>query len=117
MLAHFVGTDIINSDEMLQPAWTDDAFAHDTMRYTLTRMSHVAARHQKYLCIEPHGVFTKTAAGLLKIVELVPSPWIAVNWDTGNSYLAGLEDPYGLPRGVAAPRCRRSRGWFSQGPR
>ena len=22
------------------------------------------------------------------------SPWIGVNWDTGNSYLAGVEDPY-----------------------
>jgi sugar phosphate isomerase/epimerase len=94
VLAHFVGTDIINSDEMLQPVWMDDDFAHDTMRYTLTRMEQVAARHQAYLCIEPHGVFTKTSAGLLRIVELVPSPWIAVNWDTGNSYLAGAEDPY-----------------------
>jgi sugar phosphate isomerase/epimerase len=25
---------------------------------------------------------------------LVDSPWIQVNWDTGNSYLAGIEDPY-----------------------
>jgi sugar phosphate isomerase/epimerase len=24
----------------------------------------------------------------------VPSPWIAVDWDAGNSYLAGAEDPY-----------------------
>ena len=94
VLAHFVGTDVVNTDEMLQPTWMDDDFAHHTMRYTLTRMSHVAARHQVFICIEPHGVFTKTAAGLLRIVELVPSPWIAVNWDTGNSYLAGLEDPY-----------------------
>jgi sugar phosphate isomerase/epimerase len=94
VLAHFVGTDIINSDEMLQPTWMDDDFAHDTMRYTLTRIEQVAARHQAYLCIEPHGVFTKTSAGLLRIVELVPSPWIGVNWDTGNSYLAAAEDPY-----------------------
>jgi sugar phosphate isomerase/epimerase len=94
VLGHFVGTPFINSDEMLKPAWMDDDFAHDTMRYTLTRMEQVAARHRAYLCIEPHGVFTKTAAGLLRIVELVPSPWIGVNWDTGNSYLAGLEDPY-----------------------
>ena len=94
VLAHFVGTDIVNSDEMLQPAWMDDGFAHDTMRYTLTRIEQVAARHQAFVCIEPHGVFTKTAAGLLRIVTLVPSPWIAVNWDTGNSYLAAAEDPY-----------------------
>ena len=27
-------------------------------------------------------------------MRLVDSPWIGVNWDTGNSYLAGAEDPY-----------------------
>jgi sugar phosphate isomerase/epimerase len=30
----------------------------------------------------------------MKIVNLVQSPWIKVNWDTGNSYLSGVEDPY-----------------------
>jgi sugar phosphate isomerase/epimerase len=30
----------------------------------------------------------------MRIVNLVPSSWIRVNWDTGNSYLAGVEDPY-----------------------
>ena len=54
-----------------------------------------------FLCLEPHGIYTKTAAGLLPIVNLVPSRWIGVNWDTGNSYLAGIEDPY---EGLAAVR-------------
>lgn len=31
---------------------------------------------------------------MLRNVNLVKSPWIKVNWDTGNSYLAGIEDPY-----------------------
>ncbi|MCB1105064.1 MAG: sugar phosphate isomerase/epimerase [Cephaloticoccus sp.] len=93
-LASFVGCDFLNSDEMIKPDWMDDAFAHNTMRYTLTKVAQVCARHKKYLCIEPHGTYTKTADGLLKIVKLVDSPWIAVNWDTGNSYLAGIEDPY-----------------------
>ena len=39
ILASFVGTTIINSDEMLKPAWLDDDFAHEVMRYTLTRPS------------------------------------------------------------------------------
>jgi len=30
----------------------------------------------------------------MRIVRLVESPWIGVNWDTGNAYLAGVEDPY-----------------------
>jgi len=99
VLASFVGCDFLNSDEMVKPDWMDDEFAHDAMRYTLTKSAMVAARHQKYICIEPHGIYTKTAEGLLKIVDLVDSPWIQVNWDTGNSYLAGVEDPYeGLER-------------------
>jgi sugar phosphate isomerase/epimerase len=64
------------------------------MKYSLTQAEKAAARHKVWLCIEPHGVYSRTAAGLLKIVNLVKSPWIQVNWDTGNSYLAGLEDPY-----------------------
>ena len=94
VLASFVGCDFLNSDEMIKPAWMDNDFAHDTMRYTLTRAAQVCARHKKYLCLEPHGVYTKTTAGLLKIANLVKSPWIQINWDTGNSYLAGIEDPY-----------------------
>lgn len=84
----------VNTDEMLKPEWMSDTDAHEAMKYSLTKASMVAKRHGVYLCIEPHGVYTKTAAGLLKIVNLVPSPWIAVNWDTGNSYLAAIEDPY-----------------------
>jgi len=103
VLADAVGAGFVNSDEMVKPDWMDDEQAHDVMRYTLTKAAHVAARHGVYVCIEPHGVYTKTAEGLLRIVDLVPSPWIQVNWDTGNAYLAGLEDPYeALER--AAPR-------------
>lgn len=94
VLADYVGCDFINSDEMVKQDWQDDEQAHQAMAYTLSRASQVAARHRKYICIEPHGIYTKTAAGLLRIVELVDSPWIGVNWDTGNSYLAGIEDPY-----------------------
>lgn len=84
----------VNTDEMIKPDWMDDVFAHEAMKYSLTKANLVAARHKVFICIEPHGIYTKTAEGLLRIVNLVPSPWIGVNWDTGNSYLAGEEDPY-----------------------
>jgi sugar phosphate isomerase/epimerase len=41
---------------------------------------------------EPHQQYSRTPAGLRRIVDLVASPAIGVNFDTGNSYLAG-EDP------------------------
>jgi len=99
VLADAVGAAVVNSDEMVKPGWLDDDFAHEVMRYTLTKAELVARRHGVTIGIEPHGVYTKTADGLLRIVQLVPSPWIGVNWDTGNSYLAAVEDPYeGLER-------------------
>ena len=94
VFADYLGCDYLNSDEMVKPEWMDAQAAHEAMRYTLTRISHVLARHRKYLCIEPHGIYTKTTEGLMKIVRLVDSPWIQVNWDMGNAYLAGAEDPY-----------------------
>ena len=100
-LADACGARFVNSDEMIKPEWMNDDFAHEVMKYTLLRASQVAARHKVMICIEPHGTYTKTAKGLLKIVNLVKSPWIHINWDTGNSYLAGLEDPY---KGLEAVR-------------
>jgi sugar phosphate isomerase/epimerase len=93
-LADAMNAPFVNTDEMVKPEWMSDEFAHQVMKYTLTKANLVANRHKVYVCIEPHGVYTKTADGLLRIVNLVPSPWIGVNWDTGNSYLAGVEDPY-----------------------
>jgi sugar phosphate isomerase/epimerase len=100
-LADACGARFVNTDEMIKPEWMNDDFAHEMMKYTLLRASQVAARHKVTICIEPHGVYTKTARGLLKIVNLVKSPWIHINWDTGNSYLAGVEDPY---KGLEAVR-------------
>lgn len=94
IFADALNAPFVNTDEMVKPDWMDDVFAHEAMKYSLTKANLVAARHKVNLCIEPHGIYTKTAEGLLRIVNLVPSPWIGVNWDTGNSYLAGVEDPY-----------------------
>jgi sugar phosphate isomerase/epimerase len=101
IFADILKAPFVNTDEMVKPDWMDDEFAHQSMKYSLTKASQVAARHKVYLCVEPHGIYTKTVEGLMRIVNLVESPWIAVNWDTGNSYLAGVEDPY---EGLAAVR-------------
>jgi sugar phosphate isomerase/epimerase len=61
----------INTDEMLKPEWMTDELAHQAMHYSLRKSSFVAERHKVFICIEPHGIYTKTAAGLLKIVNLV----------------------------------------------
>ena len=117
VLADALGARWVNTDEMLKPDWLDDDFAHEVMRYTLTRADQVARRHGVDICIEPHGVYTKTAAGLRRIVELVPSERIGVNWDTGNSYLAGQEDPYEALESVKRTRAPRARQGHLDGAR
>ncbi|NRA20439.1 MAG: sugar phosphate isomerase/epimerase [Oceanospirillaceae bacterium] len=94
VFADACGARFVNSDEMIKPDWMDDETAHHMMKYTLTKAAMVAERHDTYICIEPHGIYTRTAEGLLKIVKLIDSDRIKVNWDTGNFYLAGQECPY-----------------------
>ncbi|MFT7839913.1 sugar phosphate isomerase/epimerase [Saccharothrix sp. BKS2] len=99
VFADACGAKFVNTDDMIKPEWMDDAFAHEMMRYTLTKARFVAERHEVNVCIEPHGTFSCTSKGLLAIADLAPSPWINVNFDTGNFYLAALEDLYeGLDR-------------------
>jgi sugar phosphate isomerase/epimerase len=43
--------------------------------------------------IEPHQQYSKTPEGLDRIYNLVDSPAIGINFDTGNGYLGG-QDPY-----------------------
>ncbi len=88
-----IGAPVVNTDEGIRPSWLPLDEAWHVMKYTLTKVMQVAARHGIYVGIEPHQSISKTTAGLLRIATLVDSPWLRVNYDTGNAYLAG-EDPY-----------------------
>ncbi|HIE09921.1 MAG TPA: hypothetical protein EYP65_08755, partial [Armatimonadetes bacterium] len=41
-----------------------------------------------YLAIEPHGTFSLTPDGLLRIMSLSDSPWLGINYDTANVHRA-----------------------------
>ena len=45
--------------------------------------------------VEQHGPYTAKIKSLTRILDLVDSPWIRVNYDCGNTFLAG-EDPYAM---------------------
>ncbi|MDP6360463.1 MAG: TIM barrel protein, partial [Planctomycetota bacterium] len=74
VLAESVGAKFVNTDEMVKPEWMSDEVAHQVMSYTLSKAAMAAQRHGIYICVEPHGVYTKTSEGLMKIVRLVDSP-------------------------------------------
>ncbi|MCI0499939.1 MAG: sugar phosphate isomerase/epimerase [Planctomycetales bacterium] len=87
------GAPVVNTDEGPKPSWTTAEEDHILMRYVLNEASNAAEYRHILIGIEPHQQYSKTPDGLDKICNLVRSPSIGVNFDTGNSYLAG-QDPY-----------------------
>ncbi len=88
------GGPVVNTDEGPKPTWTTKEQDYMLMTYTLTEAARVAERHGIKIGLEPHQQYSKTPDGLDSIYALVSSPAIGINYDTGNSYLAGGSDPY-----------------------
>jgi len=88
------GAPVVNTDEGPKPFWTTQEMDYQLMKYTLTEASMVAERHGIKIGLEPHQQYSKTPKGLDSIYNLVTSPSLGINFDTGNSYLAGGSDVY-----------------------
>jgi len=87
------GCPVVNTDEGPKPKWTTEDEDHVLMRYVLREASFAAEARGVLLGLEPHQQYSKTPQGLKRMVGLVDSDAIGVNFDTGNGYLGG-EDPY-----------------------
>lgn len=88
-----LGTEIVNTDEGPKPDFTTEAQDHELMRYTLTLATRAAEKRGIKIGLEQHQQYSKTPDGLDRIYNLVQSPSLGINFDTGNAYLAGA-DPY-----------------------
>ena len=86
------GAPVVNTDEGPKPVWTSEDEDHVLMRYVLREAAAVAEPRGILIGLEPHQQYSKSPEGLDKIYNLVDSPAIGINFDTGNSYLAG-HDP------------------------
>jgi len=86
------GAPVINTDEGPKPKWTTEDEDFTLMRYTLREASFLAEERNIKIGLEPHQQYSKTPKGLDRIYNLVDSPAIGINFDTGNSYLSG-QDP------------------------
>ncbi len=86
------GAPVVNTDEGPKPKWTTVEEDHVLMRYVLQEAAAVAEPRGILIGLEPHQQYSKTPDGLDRIYNLVDSPAIGINFDTGNSYLSG-EDP------------------------
>jgi sugar phosphate isomerase/epimerase len=96
-----LGAPCCNTDEGIVPEWMDEETAFTIMHYTLKQVVPVAERHNIKIGIEPHQIFSVQTEKLIKIVDLVPSPNVGFNIDSGNAYLGGKSDPYEMLEAVA----------------
>jgi sugar phosphate isomerase/epimerase len=74
-------------------AWATDDENHVLMRYVLEETLALAERRGIIVALETHAEYTDSPAALQRTYELVSSDAIAINFDTGNSFLSG-NDPH-----------------------
>ncbi len=86
-----IGVPVVNTDEGVKAKWTTEEEDHMLIKYTLQEAAFVAERRGVVIGLEPHAQYSKTPDGLDRIYNLVKSPAIGINLDTGNAYLAGQD--------------------------
>ena len=80
------------TDGMHAPEGLSDAEALDLMKREYEQIIEVAEAHKIIVNVEPHGYFTTKPQMMEKMLAFVDSPWLRMNMDTGNTFIAG-QDP------------------------
>jgi sugar phosphate isomerase/epimerase len=84
-----IGVPVVNTDEGMKAKWTTEAEDFVLIKYTLQEAAFIAERRGVKIGIEPHAQYSCHPDGLDRIYNLVKSPAIGINFDTGNAYLSG----------------------------
>jgi inosose dehydratase len=83
---------IDTTDDHQRPADMTDREAMEHMRKIYTRILRVAEAYQVTINIEPHGYYTTKPDFLEEMLAFVDSPYLCLNFDAGNVFIAG-QDP------------------------
>ncbi|MEW6354927.1 MAG: sugar phosphate isomerase/epimerase family protein [Planctomycetota bacterium] len=89
--AYILGAPIVNTAEGVKPPDMPDKVAFNIIQYNLETLLKTAENYNIKLSVEPHGIYTTKAEGLLKIMSLADSPYLGINFDTGNTTVAGSD--------------------------
>ena len=80
------------TDGMHQPEGLSDTEAMEMMKRSYGQIVEVAEAHKIIVNIEPHGYFTTKPDMMAKMLDFCNSPYLRMNMDTGNTFIAG-QDP------------------------
>ncbi len=91
--AHLIGCPCVDTtDGMHKPEGLTDEEAMAMMKRSYEQIIEVAAAHKVIVNIEPHGYFTTRPEMMERMLNFCDSPYLRMNMDTGNTYIAG-QDP------------------------
>jgi len=83
---------IDTTDDRLPPKGMTDRETLDMMRGLYRRIVQVAEEYEIIINIEPHGYYTTKPAYMAEMLAFADSPFLRMNMDTGNTFIAG-QDP------------------------
>jgi len=89
--AKLIGAEMVNTSEGPKPDYLTEEEAFQLMRFNLQAVLRTAKNLGIKVTIEPHNVYTVQTETMLKILNLVPSEYLGVNFDTGNVTLFGTD--------------------------
>ena len=85
-------TRVDTTDGLHAPPGLSDQEAMDLMKRSYEQILEIADAHQVIVNIEPHGYFTTKPEFMGRMLRFVESPYLRMNLDTGNTFIAG-QDP------------------------
>jgi len=91
--AYLVGCDHIDTtDHMFKPQKLTDEQALEMMKRIYGDVLEAAERYKIIINIEPHGYYTTKPEFMERMLNFYDSPYLRMNMDTGNTFIAG-QDP------------------------
>lgn len=85
------------TDGLHRPEGMSDHEALAMMKRSYRQIMQVAEAHQITVNVEPHGYFTTNPDAMAAMLAFVDSPFLRMNMDTGNTFIAG-RDPVAFLR-------------------
>lgn len=89
------------TDGLHRPEGMNDQESLAMMKRSYRQIMQVAEAHQITVNVEPHGHFTTNPDAMAEMLAFVDSPFLRMNMDTGNTFIAGRDPVAFLRRFIA----------------
>lgn len=91
--AKMIGCPCVDTtDDKVRPEGMSDRDGLENMKLAYGEILKTAEAHEVIVNVEPHGYFTTNPDFMAEILNFYDSPFLRMNMDTGNTFIAG-QDP------------------------